>query len=240
MFNDRVIAVSEATRRFHQRYNFVRPGRIDVVHNFIDEKRFHRATRDDGARLRAQLNLPEDALVLGCIGDVIPRKGLIHLIGALPRIIAAVPNTRLLCVGHEQRDYAARCRSAAEQLGVAPYITWTGSRSDIDIVMASLDVYVLPSLEENLPLSILEAMASGRPVVATAVGGIPECVVAERTGLLVPRGAEEALAEAVIRVLADPALRNSLGRSGRQRVSEGFSVDSQIARIERIFQRMAA
>jgi glycosyltransferase involved in cell wall biosynthesis len=240
MFNDRVIAVSEATRRFHQRYNFVRPSRIDVVYNFINEQRFHRTTRQQGLQLRAELGVAAGRRLLGTVGDVIPRKGLIHLIRALPRVVESVPEAHLLVVGRAQPEYTAECRAEVERLGMERAITWAGLRSDVERVLAALDVYVLPSLEENLPLAILEAMASARPVVATAVGGIPECVVPEQTGLLVPPGADEPLADALIRLLADPALALRWGEAGRQRVRERFSVESQIRRIEEIFQRWAA
>jgi glycosyltransferase involved in cell wall biosynthesis len=190
--------------------------------------------------VRDGLGVGGDRLLMGVVGDVIARKGLIHLIRALPGILHSVPQAHLLCVGHTQDAYAARCRAEAEVRGVASAITWAGPRSDIDRILAGLDIYVLPSLEENLPLAILEAMASGCPVVATAVGGIPECVTHNRTGLLVPPSQEGALAEALIRVLQDPALRQRFGQAGRERIRDCFSIESQIPRLEAVFQRTAA
>jgi glycosyltransferase involved in cell wall biosynthesis len=240
MFNDRVIAVSEATKRFHHRYNLVPSKRIDVIHNFINDTRFHRVSREQGMCLRDELALSREQKLIGFIGDIIPRKGLIHLIRAMPKILHAVPDAQLLCVGHPRSDYAERCRAAAELAGVAERICWTGSRGDVDRVLAALDVYVLPSLEENMPVAILEAMASCCPVVASAVGGIPECVVHEQTGLLVPPAAETLLADAVIRVLSDSALRDRWGRAGRQRVADCFSIEGRILEIENVFRRIAA
>jgi glycosyltransferase involved in cell wall biosynthesis len=240
MFNDRVIAVSEATKRFHQRFNLVPSRRIDVIHNFINDARFHQVTRAQAMSVRAQLGLPPERRLMGVVGDIIPRKGLIHLIRALPTVLRAVPEAHLVCVGHPQTDYAARCHAEAERLKIASQITWTGTRNDIDQLLSGLDVYVLPSLEENMPLAILEAMASGCSVVATAVGGIPECVVHEQTGLLVPPADAAMLAEALIRVLSDAALRDRLGQAGRRRVAECFSVERQIDKIERVFVRVAA
>ena len=197
MFNDRVIAVSEATRRFHQRYNLVSPSRIDVVYNFINDARFHRVTREQGLQVRAELGVDADRRLIGVIGDVIPRKGLLHLIRALPRILQTIPDAHVLSVGHAREAYATECQAEAERLQVAARITWAGVRNDIDRILAGLDVYALPSLEENMPLAILEAMASGRPVVATAVGGVPECVAQEQTGLLVPPGQECAVGRGI-------------------------------------------
>jgi glycosyltransferase involved in cell wall biosynthesis len=186
MFNDYVIAVSEATRTFHRRYNLVRKSRIEVVHNFINDRWFHLPHPAHVAQWRLQLGIRPEQRLLGIVGDVIPRKGLIHLVRALPAVVRAVPDAQLLCAGFEHPDYAPMVRAEAVRLGVAERITWMGARQDVENIMAAIDVYVLPSLEENLPLAILEAMASSRPVVATHVGGIPECVSHAQSGLLVP------------------------------------------------------
>jgi glycosyltransferase involved in cell wall biosynthesis len=240
MFNDRVIAVSHATRRFHHRFNLVPARRIEVIPNFIDDARFHRISREAAMKTRTDLGLDPSCKLMGAIGDVIPRKGLIHLIRALSTIVRAVPDAHLLCVGHQQSDYLERCQAEAQRRGVSECLTWTGSRSDIDVVLAGLDLYVLPSLEENMPLAILEAMASGCPVVATAVGGIPECVVHEQTGLLVPPANDAQLADAVIRVLSDEVLQHRWGQAGRRRVAEHFSVDRGVVRLEQVFRQVAA
>jgi glycosyltransferase involved in cell wall biosynthesis len=240
MFNDRVIAVSEATRAYHHRVNLVPNRRIDVVHNFIDTDRF---TKEAGRRrdaVRQEFGIGEGQSWIGVIGDVIPRKGMLYLVRALPDIVRAVPDVRLLCAGHAQDAYASEVRAVAESEGVADRIDWAGPRSDIDAILHAIDVYVLPSLEESLPLSILEAMASGRPVVATSVGGIPECVVDGVTGRLVVPGKPEPLAAAIVDLLRNPTLRDAFGEAGRQRVTERFSTRSQVDRIEQIFSRMVA
>jgi len=240
MFNDRVIAVSEATRRFHQRFNFVSRKRIDVIHNFINDLRFSRVPAATRQEVRRELGLTETQPVMAAIGDVIPRKGLIYLVRALPSILDEVPDAQLICVGNDQSEYAERVRGEAERLGVRERITWLGSRDDIERILSAIDVYVLPSLEENMPLAILEAMASGRPVVATAVGGVPECITDQQTGLLVPPAEVEPLAAAMIRLLTHADQRRKMGAAGRARVRANFSIDSQIKRVERAFERAAA
>lgn len=240
MFNDYVIACSEATKKFHQRINLVRNSRIEVVHNFVDDRRFSGLTRNDGNPVRQEFGIPADRLLMGIIGDVIPRKGMLYLVRALPEIVKQVPQAHLLCVGHPKADYAEQVRTEAERLGVSSHVTWAGPRSDIARVLAALDLYVLPSLEESLPLSILEAMAAGCAIVATAVGGIPESVENQRNGLLVPPAQPAALADAVARVLTDESLRRGMSDASRQMVRDRFSVDSHISRLEKIFQRVAA
>ena len=239
MWNDRVLAVSEATKQFHNRYNFVPRRRIDVVHNFIDDQRFRRVPRSLGPRLRDEMGIPKNCQLMGIIGDVIPRKGLLYLVRALPEVLAKTPDAHLVCVGHQRPEYTEQVRAEAERLSVASHITWTGARNDIHRVMAMLDVYVLPSLEENMPLAILEAMASGLPVVASAVGGIPECVTEGETGFLVSPADASGLATALTNVLTNSHVAARLGSNGRQRVRNNFSIDSQVSQIESIFSRLA-
>jgi len=234
MLNDLVIAVSEATRRFHRRANLVLPRRIVTIHNFVDQERISGVGPEARRRTRHALGIHEDSPAIGAIGDVTPRKGLLYLVRAMPQILAAVPQTRLIVVGRddEKPDYVAKVKTAAQSLNVASRIVWTGRRDDVPELLAALDLLVLPSLEESLPLSILEAMTAGLPVVATAVGGVPECVRHGQTGLLVPPAQSDALAEAVIRVLSDATLARRYGQAGRQRVLGEFSPGSQAARIE--------
>lgn len=239
MFNDRVIAVSEATGRFHRRFNFVRRSRMDVIHNFVDYHRFAAVNEAQRALMRAAFNIPVGAPLIGAIGDVISEKGLIHLVRALPKIRSAVPATRLLVVGGGSAAYKAQVESEAARLGVESMITWEGRRTDIADIMAALDVFVLPSFEENFSLVVAEAMAAGLPVVASAVGGIPECVSAGETGLLVPPANHDALANAVSSLLRDTAVRRRFGEAGRKRVRELFSAEIQVPRIEAALARAA-
>lgn len=240
MFNDHVVAASEATRRFHQRFNFVSRRRIDVVYNFIDDRRFHTAPSDAGQQFRQSLKIDKDALLIGAVGDVLRRKGLLYLVQALPQIIAAIPKVHVVSVGYQKMPYAGIVLDEAKRLGVEDRITWAGYRGDMVNVMSALDVMALPTLEDNLPLAILEAMACSVPIVASDVGGIPECVINGQTGYLVPRANPERLAAALISVLADPEHRRLLGKASRQRIRDTFSRDSQVARIEQVLQRFAA
>ncbi len=240
MFNDRVIAVSEATGRFHRRFNFVRRSRMDVIHNFVDYHRFAEVDEEKRAVMRAAFNVPVAAPLIGAIGDVIAEKGLIHLVRALPKIRSAVPTTRLLVVGGGSAAYKAQVEREAAQLSVESMIEWEGRRTDIADIMTALDVFVLPSFEESFSLVVAEAMAAGLPVVATSVGGIPECVSAGETGLLVPPANDDALASAVIGLLRDTALRHRFGEAGRKRVRELFSPETQVPRIEAAFAQALA
>lgn len=138
MFNDHVIAVSEATRRYQRIFNFVRASRIETIHNFIDQERLDPISPEARSRVRASLGLDEATPLIAAVGDVIPRKGLIHLVGAMPEILSVVPETRLMVVGDTwHNEYVTRVRSTAESLGIAPQISWLGYRHDVHDLLAA-------------------------------------------------------------------------------------------------------
>jgi L-malate glycosyltransferase len=240
MFNDLVIAVSESTRRYHRRYNLVRSDRIVTIHNFVPPNSIASEPAASRSQTRASLGVSDGEFLLGLVGTVIPIKGHIYLIRALPKILAVHNGVRLAIVGeHRAPEYAEMLREEAKRLGVADKIIWAGHRADVHSVMSSLDICVVPSLKENLPLVVLEAMAAGIPVVATLVGGIPECLVSGETGLLVQPGDSESLAQALIGLIRDPDRRRALGSAGCCRVRDNFSADKQVALIEAALKRVA-
>lgn len=242
MFNDFVIGTSAATTRFHRRYNLVRRGRSKTIHNFIDEQAVANVPPGTRERLRRSFGVGDEHVLVAQIGDVIPRKGLLHLVRALPQILAAAPLVRLLVVGDVKNsaEYMARIKSEARELGVAEKLHWAGHRRDIADVLSAVDAVALASLEESLPLSILEAMASAKPVVATSVGGLPECVAEGETGFLVPPGKSDALATALGKLASDPAQRQRLGQAGRQRIADEFSLAAIASQIEDVYRSVAA
>ena len=239
MFNHRVIAVSQHARRFHQLYNFVRSSRIDVVHNFIDCARFQ-LPQHTRTQVRERLGVPEAVPVIGVVGRIIPAKGVADAVAALPVVRGSLPAARLLIAGDGEPAYLAQLAALTQRLGVdSAVIWWTGSHLDIPTILSALDLVWLPSHRETFPLVAAEAMAAGLPVVATAVGGLPECVTHGDTGLLVPAQNHEALARAAITLLSDPELRQRFGQAGRRRVLENFSPQRQVPRIEAILAAAA-
>jgi glycosyltransferase involved in cell wall biosynthesis len=184
--------------------------------------------------VRQSLGIDGPSPLVGTVGDLVPDKGYPYLVQAVPRVLTAVPEARFVVVGAEKESpaYTARVKAIAERLGVASKILWLGHRGDVPELLSAFDLFVVSSVEESFPLAILEAMAAGLPVVATAVGGIPEGVRHGETGLLVPPAQSDALADAVIRVLSDPALARRFGESGRRRVMADFAMEGQATRIE--------
>jgi glycosyltransferase involved in cell wall biosynthesis len=238
MFNDYVIGTSAAATRFHRRFNLVQRRKSGTIHCFIDANRFSQPDPNDRREIRASFGIADSDVLLGQVGDIIPRKGLLYLVRALPRILAAAPRAKLLVVGDvkESADYLGQVRREADELHVARAIHWAGHRRDIPQVLAALDVYVLASLEESFPLSILEAMAAGLPVVATAVGGIPECVVPGENGQLAPPGDPDQLAEALGPLVGSAPLRRRMGNAGQEQVLAKFDVQAATPQIENVYE----
>jgi glycosyltransferase involved in cell wall biosynthesis len=174
------------------------------------------------------------------VARLAPQKGHRVLFDALPAVRDAVPDVHARLIGHEELSTTAELRAYAVERGVADLVAFEGFRADIAQVMADLDVFVLPSLWEGFGLVLLEAMAAGRPVVASAVGPIPEIVVDGVTGLLVPPGDSTALAAAIVRLLRDPELASALGKAGRVRVERELRIDTMVERTEALYGELLA
>ncbi len=239
MFNDRVIAVSDYTGRYHRFFNLVPKKRMHVVHNFIDCEKFTGKCADLRLRVRESFGLDDSALLIGVIGNISEKKGMSHLVESTKQIVAEIPEARLLVVGNGRLEFIESLKSQAHRLGIGEHIIWAGQRSDVPDLLCALDLLASASLSENFPVSMTEAMAAGLPIVATSVGGVPECVVDGETGLLVSPGRSDSLATAIISLLKDRELRNRIGEAGRRRALKNFSPDAQLPRIEEIL-RIAA
>ena len=177
-------------------------------------------------------------VVVGHVGRLQPEKGADVFLAAVARVLHAAPNARILVVGDgpERGGLEALARS----LGLDGRVEFLGERPDARELIAGLDVLVVSSRSEGSPLVALEAMEAGVPVVATAVGGIPDQIQHGRTGLLVPPDAPEDLAAAIVDLLADPARARALGEAGRRRALARFDHSEMVARVERISARALA
>ena len=206
---------------------------FSVVPNGVDLDRFDLPVA--ACALRREFGIPGGAPLLGVVARLEPEKGHRFLIEAMPAILRGAPETWLVIVGEGSLD--GELRSLARSLpGPAPArIVFTGRREDVAAITGDVDVAVLPSLREAQGISILEAMARRKPVVASAVGGIPEMLTNGLDGLLVPPADPAALAEACIRLACSPELRARMGDAGRATVEARFSLDAMVRQIEEIY-----
>jgi glycosyltransferase involved in cell wall biosynthesis len=181
----------------------------------------------------------EQSKVLLFVGTFSIHKGVRYLIGAMPQVVRRHPDVKLVLVGSGPLE--PRLRELVQRLGVTESVVFLGRTpyDQMPQLIAAADVLVLPSLNEGLPRVILEAMATGLPVVATWVGGIPELVMDGRTGLLVRPGDEGALADAVCRVLADPDLAEAWGQAGREVAEREYEREANLRRYAQIVETVA-
>jgi glycosyltransferase involved in cell wall biosynthesis len=236
-WTDWAVAVCEPVRRTVIRDFALPPEKVEVLHNGICAEPFENVDRNARGRVRAGLGIVENAAVIGVFGRLFPEKGQQVLVRAFPKILARRPDARLLIVG----DGPTRtdCELLSATLNISHAVRFTGHRQDIAELLAAVDTVALPSLwEEPLPYAALEALCAGRPVVAFSVGGIPEIVIDGETGLLVPKGDIDALADALLRVLDDRALRDHLIERGRQHAKR-FTVQRHVQRLTEIYRMVA-
>jgi len=216
---NRVIAVSGAAKGFCAALG-VPDDRIEVISNGVDLSIFN--TDVDGSAMRTKLSVKQGPLVATAI-RLVKRKGPEHLVNAFSKVLKAVPNAKLAIAGGGTE--AANLRAQIKKLGVERSAFMLGKlqREQVAELMAAADVFVLPSLFESFGLVLLEAMAVGTPVVCTQTQGALEIVKNGEDGLVVPPGDDDALADAIVRVLSDRRLAGHLGTNGQKTVREKFS-----------------
>ena len=233
---DSVIAASEFSKAGLMAAQGIRPDKISVVHNAPDARFFSKKV--DSAGIRQEFELGESEIVIGVPANLTGTKGHVYFLQALRRVIEHVPQVRALCVGGDFEGNGPGLQELTEQLGLSKNVTFTGFRSDILEIYDSLDLVVLPSTLENFPLALVEAMARRKPVVATSVGGIPELIEDGKNGLLVPPRDSERLAEAILRVITDADLRETLARTGWEYVRRHFDSRSMAAKNEEVYLKL--
>lgn len=206
-------------------------GHVLAIGNGVDPAVFRPGSADERAAARAALGVSDDAVVALMIGRMVAEKGYPELFEALAR----VPGLTLVCVGTRlESDHAGDVAAALARAQAAPAVTarlrLLGYRTDVAQLLRGADLFVLPSHREGMPRSIIEAMMTGLPVVATRIRGAREQVLDGETGLLVPVRAPEALAEALARLVAEPGLRARMGAAGRVRALDLYDEAKVIAR----------
>lgn len=214
--------------------------RATCVHNGVDLRAF---TPDiDGGPFRRALGFGADDLVVGLVAHLTPWKGHLVFLRACATIAASEPRARFAIVGAPvygtdgHGGYADEIRTTIDRLGLRDRVVLAGFRDDMPAVMRGLDILAHASERaEPFGRTLIEAMASGRPVVATTAGGVPEIVAEGETGTLVPPGDAGALADAVLRLLDDPALRDKLGRAGRERAAALFSAERHASAVQAVY-----
>ncbi len=237
-FVHRYVALSQDLARYLTERVGIAAGRVEQIYNGVDAGRFHPAAGGPEPIPGAPFAAPVHWLV-GTVGRMQTVKHQPLLARAFVRMLALDPalrtRARLLLVG--DGPLRAQAQAVLDEAGVADLAWLPGERADVPAVMRGLHAFVLPSLAEGISNTILEAMASGLPVVATAVGGNPELVADGRSGLLVPPDDVDAMAQALLRLARDPQAARAMGAAGRADVERRFSLDAMVAAYQRLYVR---
>lgn len=235
---ERIVAVSEDTRD-SLILQGVAEHKVRVIYNGV--QMVEETTSDLSARARGSLGITGEGPVIGTVARLCPVKGQRDFVIAAKRVRREFPNARFAVVGSDLEfggGYRHLLENLACELGVDDCVQFMGFRRDAASLMYAFDLFVLPSWIEGLPVTILEAMAVGKPVVATPVGGVPELVVEGETGLLVPPCEPEQLSQAIIYLLRNPEVARGMGTNGRQRVIRHFSQKQMLDQVMGLYEEI--
>lgn len=232
---DAFVAVSSETAEFARRRSEVDERRLSVIPNGVELTRFRPepAARE---RVRAELGIREETFVAGTVGRTAVEKNQALLLRAVAPLLG--PGAHLIVAG--DGPLLSALSELSRALGVAPFVHLLGARRDVPDVLNALDAFVLSSTIEGLPLVILEAMATGLPVISTSIGGIPNVIEEGVTGFLVPVGDEERLRARVAELRADPGLRHALGSRARSDAVTRFSAQRMGRDYIDLYERLLA
>jgi len=228
-----MVAVSQDLKRFICDRLGIAEKRVEVIYNGVAQAQT--VTDEETQKCKAEIGISGLYPVLGVVGSLYPVKGHRFLLEAIPEILRRWPQAVLLVIGRGELE--AALKEQVEQLAIGANVKFLGMRQDVPRFLSVLYAFFLPSLSEGLSLALLEAMASGKPVVATRVGGNPELIDHGRTGFLVQPEDARDLAANLVKLLSDPGMMQEFGQQGAARVRQHFSMGQMVNRYRDLYAR---
>jgi glycosyltransferase involved in cell wall biosynthesis len=232
---DRVVGVGEAVRRAVIANEGIPAVRVGVIYNGINLDPFGKPAHDrDG--LRREMGIGANDLVLIQVARLDYLKDHPTAVSTLERVVARRPEAKLVLVGEgPERE---KIEKEVRERRLTEHVRFLGLRMDVARLMTAADLFLLTSISEGIPLTVIEAMSAGLPVVSTGVGGVGEVVEDGRSGMLAPSGDDRALAEHILALAADPARRHAMGQRGRERAVAMFSESQMHASYQKLYEEM--
>jgi glycosyltransferase involved in cell wall biosynthesis len=234
MLSTKIITISESLKKELVELGVAPEDKIEVIPIGLDLAQF--VKHNNRGEFKRSLGLSKDCLIVGTVGRLVPIKGQRYFLEAANKICGDMNgngDVKFVIVGDgELRD---ELEARARELGLEGKVYFTGFRTDLTDIYADFDIMVLPSLNEGTPVALIEAMSSGKPVVATTVGGIIDLVEDGVTGLLVESESERELREGILALLSDKAKRTMLGRKGREAVYPAYDIETLVARMSDVY-----
>lgn len=229
---DRVTAVAEPVRNFLEGTAGLPASKLITIRNGVEIHRYEAAIPYD----REKWDLQNSDVVIGCVARLSPEKGHMVLLRAFQKVISRHPFARLVIVGDgEERE---RLQHLVATLSIGHFVRFLGLRADVPEVLGACDLFTLPSIQEGFPMVILEALAAGKAVIASEVGAIPDVIRHGDTGLLVPPGDADALADALCLLIEDQKARRRLGQSGHKLVREVYDFERTVGQYDDLYQNV--
>jgi glycosyltransferase involved in cell wall biosynthesis len=235
-FTDQMVALTAGEADDYVKLSVAPQEKIEIIHSGVDICESASVDFAPAAK-RVALGLKPEGVVIGFVGWLLPIKGPVHLLNAMLRVWQRHPDARLVFVGKGDQEQALR--ELADRLSLHGRVKLLGWRDDVNEIMSIFDIFVLPSLNEGMGRVLVEAMAAGKPVVASNVGGIPDLIKNGVNGILVPPGDERALAEGINALIEDQDLADRMGAAGKGGCCQ-FSLEAMISRIDALYQRVGS
>lgn len=228
---DRVIAVSNHSKSQLVHYEGIKPSKIDVIYNGVNFD----TTLATGLSVREELGITPATPLIGTISRLTAQKGTRYLLEAIPAIVEQCPRAEFLIVG--DGDQREKLEQQSRSLGIDRIIHFVGYQKAVDRYIEALDLFAMPSIWEGMPLGLLEVLSMGKPVVATSVGGIPEVIVDQETGYLVPPENASTLANTIIQAIGNPSLK-TMATAGQERYKQYFQERVMVANYENLYETL--
>lgn len=231
----RVISVCNAVKAEIVKREWLSGDKIITIYNGVHPQNYEIAAKDDVLALKRSLGIGPAESTVGTLGAIRPVKGHIYLVRAAAEVLKKNKKVKFLIVGYKDPEFFEKIRRLVDELGLDKHFIFTGDRRDTARILSILDLFVLPSISEGFSNAVIEAMAAGKPVVATEVGGNPESVVHGKTGMLVRPSDSEAIAEAVLKLLDDVDLQKEMGNEGMLRARSMFTFEKMMTFTEDLY-----
>ena len=235
LITDRIITLTEQEKRDHLRFNIASEDKFSTIHSGVELDKFLHISVAP-SEMRKILGIPEGNLVVGTVGRLTPVKGHRYLIEAAGKLVDVRPDTTFVFLG--DGELSDELKNMVSRLGIGENVKFPGWRPDMAEVMSIFDIFVLPSLNEGMGRVLVEAMALGKPIVASDIGGIPDLVVQGENGYLVPVSDVETLAARIRELLDDFGKRGKMGNTGQGYVAK-YSSEEMVKKIDRLYRELA-
>jgi glycosyltransferase involved in cell wall biosynthesis len=234
-FTSKIITLTDIEQIEYLERNIARPNQLVTIPSGIDIRMF----RSDGKKNKEFLDkwkIPRDHQIIGSVTRLDPIKGNRYLIEAMPRIIQEFPKTTLVLLGDgSEKSYL---EYLIENLNISDHVVLCGYQMNVNSWLHLIDIFVLASINEGMGRAILEAMASGLPVIATKTGGIPELIQDGVNGILIPTKNSQMISDAVLKLIRNPNLRQHYGENGLKSVTEKFGIEMMVKNLESLYDNL--